>query len=57
MPRGCPGVGGWALLELIDALAKHIRQLWRIPSDKVMVELVILLDITQESFLQNLSMR
>ena len=38
-------------------LAKHIRKLWRFPSDKVILELVILLSITQGSFLRNLSMR
>ena len=39
------------------SLAKHIRKLWRFPSDKVILELVILLSITQGSFLRNLSMR
>ena len=39
------------------SLAKRIRQLWRFPSEKVMLELVILFNITQESFLLNLSMR
>ena len=39
------------------SLAKHIRKLWRFPSDKVILELVILLSITQGSFLLNLSMR
>ena len=39
------------------SLAKHIRKLWRFPSYKVILELVILLNITQGSFLLNLSMR
>ena len=41
----------------IPSLAKHIRKLWQFPSDKVILELVILLNITQGSFLLNLSMR
>ena len=41
----------------IPSLAKHIRKLRRFPSDKVILELVILLNITQGSFLLNLSMR
>ena len=41
----------------IPSLAKHIRKLWRFPSDKVILELVTLLNITQGSFLVNLSLR
>ena len=33
--------------------AKHTRKLWRFPCDKVILELVILLIITQGSFLRN----
>ena len=38
------------------SLAKHIRKLWRLPSDKVLLELVILLNNTQGSFLLTLSL-
>ena len=44
------------LMSKCLSLAKHIRKLWRFPSDKVILELVILLNITQGPFLLNLSM-
>ena len=37
-----------ALKDLMCSLAKHIRKLWRFPSDKVILELVILLNINQK---------
>ena len=42
---------------IIPFISQHIRKLWRFPSDKVILELVILLNITQGSVLRNHSMR